>query len=147
MIDLCVEWVLSYVVVCLWEWERASERERERNNARKNVFLTALLKFALQGAYESLLCQVTRMNGSWHTYECVMAHIWMGHVTRMNESHTYGWVMSHMNKSHMWQVTPAQEWTNRTLISHEQTSVHFLVLPGRLLSFTDITEYTYISLL
>jgi len=41
----------------------------------------------------------------------------------------------------------AQEWTNRTLISHERTSVHFLVLPGSLLSFTEITEYTYISLI
>jgi len=41
----------------------------------------------------------------------------------------------------------AQEWTNRTLISHERTSVHFLVLPGSLLSFTEITEHTYISLL
>jgi len=26
----------------------------------------------------------------------------------------------------------AQEWTNRTLIGHERTSVHFLVLPGSL---------------
>jgi len=45
----------------------------------------------------------------------------------------------------------AQEWTNRrsnrTLISHERTSVHFLVLPGSLLSFIEITEYTYISLI
>ena len=43
-------------------------------------------------------------------------------------------------------VTSAQEWTNRTLISHE-LSVHFLVLPGSLLSITEITEYTYISLI
>jgi len=28
----------------------------------------------------------------------------------------------------------AQEWTNRTLAVHELTSVHFLVLPGNLLS-------------
>ena len=41
----------------------------------------------------------------------------------------------------------AQEWTNRTLISHERTSVHFLVLPGSLLSITEITEYTYFSLI
>ena len=41
----------------------------------------------------------------------------------------------------------AQEWTNRTLINHERTSVHFLVLPGSLLSSTEITEYTYISLI
>jgi len=41
----------------------------------------------------------------------------------------------------------AQEWTDRTLISHERTSVHFLVLPGSLFSFTEITELTYISLI
>ena len=37
-------------------------------------------------------------------------------------------------------IYAAQEWTNRTLISHERMSVHFLVLPGSLLSFTEITE-------
>jgi len=41
----------------------------------------------------------------------------------------------------------AQEWTNRTSISHERTSVHSLVLPGSLLSITEITEYTYFSLI
>jgi len=31
-----------------------------------------------------------------HVYEWVMSHIWMSHVTHMNEScHTYEWVMSH----------------------------------------------------
>jgi len=34
---------------------------------------------------------------SCHTYEWVMSHIWMSHVTHMNEScHTYEWVMSHI---------------------------------------------------
>ena len=37
-------------------------------------------------------------------------------------------------------VKAAQEWTNRTPISHEHTSVHFLVLPGSLLSITKITQ-------
>ena len=41
----------------------------------------------------------------------------------------------------------AQEWTNRILISYERTNVHFLVLPGSLFSFTEITEYTYDSLI
>ena len=27
----------------------------------------------------------TRMNESWHTYEWVMAHVWMSHGTRMNQ--------------------------------------------------------------
>jgi len=41
----------------------------------------------------------------------------------------------------------SKEWTNRTLISHDQASVHILVLPGSLLSITEITEYTYFSLI
>jgi len=37
---------------------------------------------------------------SCHTYEWVMSHIWMSHVTHMNESClTHEWVMSHMNES------------------------------------------------
>jgi len=43
-------------------------------------------------------------------------------------------------------LSAAQKWINRPLMSHEQTSVHFLVLPGSQLSFTEITEYTNISL-
>ena len=42
-------------------------------------------------------------------------------------------------------MAPAQGWTNRTLAVHERTSVHFLVLPGSLLSITEITEYAYFS--
>ena len=42
-------------------------------------------------------------------------------------------------------MSTAQEWTNRTLISHERTSVHFLVLPGSLLSITEVTEYRHFS--
>ena len=40
---------------------------------------------------------------AWVTpYERVMSHIWMSHVTHMNEScHTYGWVMSHIWMSHV----------------------------------------------
>jgi len=44
-----------------------------------------------------------------------------------------------------WQA--AQEWTNRTLISHERTIVLFLVLPGSHFSFPEITEHTNISLM
>jgi len=78
-----------------------------------------------------------------------VAHMW-SHSTHMNESH--GTHMSFVktyecHDSHSYEYYTAQEWTNRTLISHERTSVHFLVLPGCLLSFTEITEYTYISLI
>jgi len=55
------------------------------------------------------MSHVTRMNESCHTfewvmsiYECVMSHVWMSHVTRMNESrHTYEWVTSHIRMSHV----------------------------------------------
>ena len=40
----------------------------------------------------------------------------------------------------------AQGWRNRTLIGHERAIVHF-VLPGSLLSLTEITESTYVSLI
>jgi len=40
---------------------------------------------------------MSRVNESCHTYERVMSHIWMSHVTRANEScHAYEWVMTDM---------------------------------------------------
>jgi len=45
---------------------------------------------------------------------------------------------------HFVTVPPAQEWTNRTLAG---AIPYFLVLPGSVLSITEITEYTYFSLL
>jgi len=43
---------------------------------------------------------VTHMNESCHTYEWGMSHIRMSHVTHMNEPcHTYEWVTAHMNES------------------------------------------------
>ena len=48
------------------------------------------------------MSHVTHMNESCHTYEWVMSHIWMRHVTNMNEScHTYECVMSHIWMSHV----------------------------------------------
>ena len=52
------------------------------------------------------------MNELYHTYEWVMSHIWMSHITHMNVSchnkqelnescHTYDWVMSHTWMSHV----------------------------------------------
>ena len=48
------------------------------------------------------MSHVTYMNESCRTYEWVMLHIWMSHVTYMNEScHIYEWVMSHIWMSHV----------------------------------------------
>ena len=48
------------------------------------------------------------------TYEWVMSHIWMSHVTHMNElCHTYGWVMSHIWMRHITRMNEschAYEW-------------------------------------
>ena len=50
------------------------------------------------------MSHVTCINESCHTYEWVMSlmsHIWMSHVTHMNESwHTHEWFMSHIWMSH-----------------------------------------------
>ena len=120
------------------------------------------------------MCHVTRMNESCHTYEWVMSHIFMCEwrhiwINKSSVNKPYTVYSTHQEKCewrHIWinkssvnpkstsnqsskpcTVLPAQEWTNCTLISHERTSVHFLVLPGSLLSFTEITEYTYNSLI
>jgi len=44
-------------------------------------------------------------------------------------------------------IISAQAWRNRTLIGHELTIVHFLVLPGSLLPITEMTEYLYFSVI
>jgi len=49
------------------------------------------------------------MHESCHTYECVMSHVWMSHVTYMHESHhTYEWIMSHI-------------WISQRIMSHPHT--------------------------
>ena len=46
--------------------------------------------------------QVTHMNELCHTYASVMSHVWMSHITRMNNScHTSEWVMSHVWMRHV----------------------------------------------
>ena len=52
------------------------------------------------------MSHVTHMNESCHTYEWVMAHVWMSHGTRMNDScETYAGVMWHIHEwvmAHIW---------------------------------------------
>ena len=48
------------------------------------------------------ISHVTHMNESCLTYEWVMSQLWMSHVSCMNESClTYEWVMSHIWMSHV----------------------------------------------
>jgi len=48
------------------------------------------------------MSHVTQMNESHHMYEWATSHMWMSHVTHMNEAcHTYEWVMSHIWMRHV----------------------------------------------
>ena len=61
-------------------------------------------------------CHITRMDESCHTYDSFMLHIWMSYVTYMNEScHTCEWVTSHARMSHV-----THEWVT----SHMNESRH-----------------------
>jgi len=62
------------------------------------LFLCAMTRLRVNWVMSHIwMSHVTHMNDSCHTYERVMSHIWTSHVTHMNEScHTYEWVMSHI---------------------------------------------------
>jgi len=61
---------------------------------------------------------VTHMNESHHTYGWVMSHIWVSHVTRINAScHTYEWVTSHIWMSHVTRMSESCH-TYKCVISH-----------------------------
>jgi len=61
---------------------------------------------------------VTRVNESCHTYEYVMSHIWMSHVTHTNTAcHTGEWVKSHICISHVTQVNESSH-TYAWVMSH-----------------------------
>jgi len=63
-----------------------------------------------------------------HRYTWVIANVWMGHGTHMNESrHTYGWVTAHVQISHVnsrakfvegiWDFPHEWKWMDHTDIS------------------------------
>ena len=64
------------------------------------------------------MCHVTHMNESYHTYEWIMSHIWMSHATHMNEScHTYEWDTTHIWMSHVTHMNESYH-TYEWVISH-----------------------------
>jgi len=88
------------------------------------------------------------MDASCHTYECVTSHIWMSHVTRMNDScHTYEWGMSHIEwfMSHLWmrhvshRMRPvAYAW--RSVYDTDSQTLYLSIWPWH----TDIYPLTHI---
>jgi len=76
-------------------------------------------------------CTTSASEGQWVmsrtclTYECVMSHIWMSHVSYMDESClTYEWVMSHIWMSHDTQYEPVR----RTAFILTYTYTYYLLL-------------------
>ena len=81
------------------------------------------------------MSHVTHMEESCHTYGWVMSHIWMSHVTHMEEScHTYGWVMSHIWMSyvtHMDESCHTYGWVmSHMWMSHVTHMNDFLLEPA-----------------
>jgi len=108
-------------------------RHVTRTNVTCNLRLTNLRCHSMDKTYQqyewALICQrllVPYTNMSCHTYECVMSHTRMRHVTRANTScHTHECVMSHVRTRHLtcglqiWRVT---QWTR--LINDTNESGH-----------------------
>ena len=70
------------------------------------------------------MSHVTLMNESCHTYEWVMSHIWMSHVTLMNEScHTYETVMQH-KCFHLAPTVAVGAWMCVCHVTHMNESCH-----------------------
>ena len=128
----------------------ASSFSKFHHTRQKNPFAT--FKIVLQRAKKSL-CNMSQFQTLFlpHRFIKIRQH-WISHNSRIPQI----WAKSKKlqkranltEKRRCSSKKPsAQELTNRTLISHERTSVHFLALPGSLFSFTEITKYTYISLI
>ena len=62
-----------------------------------------------------------RVTAVRHTHERIMSHIWMSHVTHMNEScPTYEWVMRHIwmrHVPHMNELRPTFGWVMSKLLT------------------------------
>jgi len=70
------------------------------------------------------MSDVTHMNESRHTYECVTPHIWMGHATRMNAS-----CLAYMDEScHIFKLVTSHIWMSCVTRTHETCHTHGWVM-------------------
>jgi len=103
--------------------KRPTYTTKETSRALRLHFRLRAPKRAVEWVMSHIwMSHVTHMNESCHTYEWVMSHIQMSYVTHMNEScHTYRWVMSHIWMSHVTHMN--ESWhTYRWVISQIQMS-------------------------
>jgi len=94
------------------------------------------------------------MNESWHTYEWVMAHIWMSHGTHMNDVSTHMiWVMAHIWVSHGTRINESchtHEWcecTYESLHIFEWVKAHIWRSHGTRTKESNHTTATYCTTL
>jgi len=101
-----------------------------RKRATKYRALLRKMTYKDKGSYESSPPCMCYESG--HTIEWVTLHVWMSHVTLMNEScHTYEWVMSHVCLSHVTCMTNDQVNTLQRInactisqVTHEWVKSH-----------------------
>ena len=82
-------------------------------------------------------CRAKITSESWHTYEYVMLHVWMSHITRINESwHVWNnrdrlpgedhkWVMAYLWRSHVARMNESchtYQWVISRIESQRQTA-------------------------
>ena len=92
------------------------------------------------------------MNKSCQTYEWVMSHVWMSHVTYTNESyhtclnescHIYQWVLSHIWKSHG--TRTHESWHTCLWVPMSHVRVCQWVMWEVLKEFTLVMSHTFMS--
>jgi len=143
-IYICMNHIVYLHMYDLYECHEVEGNCVSRTHTRTDSTYDSVLPFELGMLWSChiWMSHVTLMNESCHTYEWVLSH--------MNEScHTYEWVLSHMNEScHTWMshVTymngcVTYEW----VVSHVWMS-HVAYMNGSCQTYTYIYVYIYISL-
>jgi len=112
-----INWVMSHIS---WVMSRVWRSDVLHMNSSRHTYDCGILTGSMDNQVTSHIWMnhVTRINESCHTDGWVMSHIWMSHVTQMDEScHTCEWVMSHRWLSHVTQMNESchtHEWVKCT---------------------------------
>jgi len=95
-------WVMSYIRM---------GHITHTNESRYTYECVTSRTFNLQKWRCAQKSNVTHTNQSCHTHEWVMSHIWMSHVTHMNQSS-----LSYKMRSHIWMRHIAQFWAASVVV-------------------------------
>jgi len=122
---VCVS-VCVCAYVCGWE--------RERETQKKSVCACACVCVCM--CVHMYACECVRVLLCMRIYICtwVTSHIWMSHVTHMNESrHTCEWATSHIGMSHVTHMHESRQ-TYEWVMSHKSHELHLRALKGQLVA-------------